>query len=134
MALTNRLIAALITLVIAAIITTFAYGYYMALLEQYFSFSLGSLIVKLILALGLLIIVFFGRPRSSTHRVFFGAVATLAICFGAYGAFTGTLLLGDALIILAGSIVTVVEAVEDGLSRSTRQPITSLPSKSKAQL
>lgn len=130
----NRIIAAIVTLAIMAIILTFAYGYYITVLEAYFSFSVQSLMVLSALAVGLLMIVFFGRPPSHVRRVVYGVVATIALGFGAYGAFIGSLLLGDALILILGTIITAVEATEDSeAALQPARPARSFATKSKLQ-
>ena len=135
MQLLNRFVAAFVTLLLLAVVISFGLGHYMTELERLFSFSGLSLIVQFLVAIALLIIVFFGRPRSSLHRAYFGSVATLAICFGAYGAFTGTLLLGEALIVIIGAIITVAEAVEgDLVRRPAPQASDRLPTKAKPQV
>lgn len=65
----NRIISFLTILVIVGSTLTFAYGQSLTSLLQYFSFNYLSLFIKILLALAMLIIVFFARPRTEFHRV-----------------------------------------------------------------
>lgn len=129
----NRFIAVATTFLIAMVVMLFAFGYYTGPLQEVFSFSSSSLIVKFFIAVGALIIVFFGRPRSRFHRIFLGIVASAALCFGAYGAFTSSLLLGDALIFIVGTMAIMVETIEEGSTRTTHRSGRTLSSGPKTQ-
>ena len=129
----NRYVAVATTFLITMVVMLFAFGYYTAALQEAFSFSWLSLIVKFFIAVGSLIIIFFGRPRSRFHRIFLGVVATTALCFGAYGAFTSSLLFGDALIFIVGTIAIVVETIEEGSARTSHRTGRALSSGPKTQ-
>lgn len=113
----NRFIAAILTLAIITVVIAFAFGRYTTVLDTLFSFSLQSLAVKSALAMGLLIIAFFGRPRTQFHRTLLGIIVTITAGFSAYGAFTGTLLFGDALLLIIGTLITATEATEGKTAR-----------------
>lgn len=60
-------------------------------------------------------------------------VATAAPCFGTYGAFAGSLLLGDALIFIVGTMAIVVETIEESSARTTHRTGRALSSGPKTQ-
>lgn len=108
----NRLAATLTTTAILASTLIFAYGYYLNDLEKLFSYDLLSMIFKFVLGVAMIIIVFFARPRWIGHRILLGVIATAAMGFAGFGAFTNTLLTGDALIYAFGAMIAAFEATE----------------------
>lgn len=129
----NRLFAAMATLAILAIISMFAFGYFTNTLEGHFSFSLQSLSVKSLLAVALMMIAFFGRPSSQIRRVVYGTVATIVLGVGAYGAFTSSLLFGDALVLIVGTIIAAIEATADIPVPKSTQSLGSIAVSSNLQ-
>lgn len=124
----NRLLSALTTLVIIGSTMTFAYGQSLTLLSQYFSFSYLSLFIKVLLALAMLIIMFFARPRTEFHRVVVGAIGLITLSYAAYGAFSQSLPLGDAILYFIGAFIAVTESLEATFLRSkTTTPHTPAP-------
>lgn len=128
MSVTSRIIALIIALSVITTTSMFAYGIYTETLEQYVSFDIAAQIAKFTLTLGMLIIAFFARPRSAINRIILGSISTLVIGSATVHALTGTLLTGDAIIMVVGVLVAAFESVEATLPQH-RNTVMSMSSR-----
>lgn len=121
-----QIIAALTAIAITLPVIMYAYGYFMAQLEQFFSFDAGDIAAKTLLGVAMVIMIFFARPRSRYLRTFLGLISSMVLAYAVYGAITQSLMLGDTLIYLVGSFIGITETLEAKLPERSIQPASSL--------
>lgn len=123
---TVQVVAGLTAVAIILPVLLYAYGLSMTTLEQIFSFAALTILAKTLLAVAMLIMVFFARPRSKYLRVTIAILSGMVLAYAVYGAVVQELALGDALIYLIGSFIGLTETLEANLPRRTIQPAGNL--------
>lgn len=106
----TRSIAVIVMLIIMSSTLVFAYGALPSSLEHWFAFDLVALLAKSLLAIAMIQIAVFSRPRSLSTNFILGALCTAVTGLTALSAFQYTLLLADAVVLTLGVLIASREA------------------------
>lgn len=99
--------------------TLFMHGQILPFLETVFNFDTAGIITKILLACSMILLALFHRPRSVYLRFVIGLFASAALIYANYGAFTNTLVPGDALLYFIGCLLALAETAEAKLPHRT---------------
>ena len=124
---TSQIAATITALAITLSVTLYAYGYYMTTLEELFTYSAAGLVTKTLLGIAMLILMFFARPRSKFLRYTLGTIASIVLAYTVFGALSQTLALGEAVVMLIGTLAAMNEAVEGELPQPTTNRARRIP-------
>lgn len=121
-----QVVAALTAIAITLPVIMYAYGYSMTQLEQYFSFGAGDVAAKTLLGVAMIIMIFFARPRSGYLRAFLAIASSIVLIYAVQNAVTQSLMLGDTLTYLVGTLIGITETLEAKLPNRSIRPASSL--------
>lgn len=77
-----------------------------------FTVSWSDVFAKIALSIAMIIVIVAGRPRVTALRRTLGFLAAITLAYGAFGAFTHQLALGNMVIFFFGAFIATMESLE----------------------